>query len=77
MARRVTHHLMGLQNYSKNPYRRNTLQPDIWHRVLAEDGRVLQPESKAQKVPHRRSHPTKGDTCNEGSSIRQVRANIG
>jgi len=25
---------MGLQNYSKNPYRRNTLQLDIWHKVV-------------------------------------------
>ena len=42
-----------------------------------KDGRVLQPESKAQKVPHRRSCPTKGDTCNKGSSTRQIRANMG
>ena len=32
MAQRVTHRLMGLQNCSKNPYGRNTFQPDIWHR---------------------------------------------
>ena len=45
--------------------------------VSMEDGRVLQPGSKAQKVPHQRFHPTEGDTCNEGSSTRQVRANMG
>ena len=28
--------------------------------VSVEDGRVLQLEGKAQKVPHQRPHPTKG-----------------
>ena len=38
---------------------------------------MLQPESKAQKVSHRRPRPMEGDAYNERSNTRQVKANIG
>ena len=61
----------GLPGWSQRP---SLLEDD---QVPVEDGWVLQPEGKAQKIQYQRSRPSKSDTHNEGPSTRQIRTNLG
>ena len=45
MARGVIECFIGLQNHNKNPNRRDTIQPDIWHRgSYPRQNRAHQPQ---------------------------------